>query len=267
MKISPLIITARRRRRLAVRGVASRGGRGVGAEARQRRAAGLLLPHRGGARMMRRASRLVPCAMAMITSSTAARCSIWGGQYPGAGGDGPHRWRGGEGNIRLHGTGRDAGVSYGKAEEEIGWTGRPAQGGELQRITSLPLPLGRGKVQIRSAGAGWRAHQHRHLLGGHRHGSRRCPGPCAATPAIWWPDQRVQSVQFRLTDIATRAHRRRPGCWCARRPPADEGRPDKSAWCAVAERLPLTYRPRVCDEALQLFRRLWLYPRPPEERS
>ena len=148
------------------------------------------------------------------------------------------------------------GVSYGKAEEKMGWNSQPTREvvfngvriparyrlGEEGKDSNSPCRPSMGGASI-SPPARWVPPSRRWMM--------RWPMCSSASNLV------ARSANSRACSFAWLTWRRSwllPVCWCVR-PPTSwiAGPPDKSAWCAMAKRFATDVGYRVCDEALQLF--------------
>ncbi len=148
------------------------------------------------------------------------------------------------------------GVSYGKAEEKMGWNSQPTRevnfnavriparfrlGEEGEGFKFAMRALDGGRINIASCSLGTAQQALDDAL---EHVRQR--------QQFGRPISEFQSVQFRLADMATELAAAR---LLVRQAAAklDEGSPDKSAWCAMAKRFATDVGHRICDDALQLF--------------
>ena len=148
------------------------------------------------------------------------------------------------------------GVSYGKAEEKMGWNSQPTRevnfnavriparfrlGEEGEGFKFAMQALDGGRINIASCSLGTAQQALNDALA---HVQQR--------QQFGHPISEFQSVQFRLADMATELAAAR---LLVRQAAAklDGGSPDKSAWCAMAKRFATDVGHRICDDALQLF--------------
>ena len=111
----------------------------------------------------------------------------------------------------------------------------------------------RGGLQVRHAGARWRAHQYRELfLGTAQQALDDALAHVRQRQQFGRPISEFQSVQPRLADMATELAAARP---LVRQAAAklDGGSPDKSAWCAMAKVLPPTWATASATKPCKLF--------------
>ncbi|RCE23052.1 acyl-CoA dehydrogenase family protein [Aeromonas caviae] len=148
------------------------------------------------------------------------------------------------------------GVSYGKAEEKMGWNSQPTR--EVN-FNAVRIPA---RFRLGEKGEGFKFAMQ--ALDGGRINIASCSlgtAQQALNDALAHVQQRqqfghpiseFQSVQFRLADMATELAAAR---LLVRQAAAklDGGSPDKSAWCAMAKRFATDVGHRICDDALQLF--------------
>lgn len=148
------------------------------------------------------------------------------------------------------------GVSYGKAEEKMGWNSQPTR--EVV-FNGVRIPA---CYRLGEEGEGFKFAMQ--ALDGGRINIATCSvgtAQQALDDALAYVQQRqqfghpiseFQSVQFRLADMATELAAARLLVRQAA-DKLDRGAPDKSAWCAMAKRYATDVGYRICDEALQLF--------------
>ncbi len=168
---------------------------------------------------MPRPSRPAPCAMARLPSRRQQGVHLGRWQHRRAGGDGPHRWRGGEGSPPSWYRPRPRRELWQGGRRWAGTASRP--GGELQRRAhSRPLPAGAGGEGFKFA---------MQALDGGRINIATCSvGTAQQALTMRWPmcssasNLATRSANFRACSSVWPTwppNWRLPGCWCARLPP------------------------------------------------